>query len=1308
MKKHFYISLILGLLFCVKGFAQKDLVISGGNSVSSYICNNAQVAVWGNNSSGRLGLSANAIPLNAPIYNTPQLIDQSAFDGGQISQVNSGSGGHFVALACNSGDVWAWGENSGQQVGPSSLGTVVTKPTRVCASPSIEAKYRDASGYLTNATVVYAGNSSSFAILDNGRLVAWGTNTNQAPLSDDTQHLQNGGQLGSGNTTTDSPCAVYVVTPSGPLENVVQIFAGDASTYALTANGTVYSWGSGNNGRLGRNALGTDNSSTDQGVYNFNDGYARPVLFAAGEPLTGMVAIACADAYAMALDASGHIWTWGNPWQGLGTLVDFGFQIAKPSRVLAGNTTGASNDGEFLLAKSIGGGQFFGLAVTVDGKPVIWGGGGCSEGGGGNSITGHTNRGLADYIRFGPAAANVHNDVVLINRGDFWGYYGRADGTMWAFGCGANGVLGIGSVANQGVAVRMDTYLPSGCGMRDFDPNVDISPKSLNICKSNFTSSGGIIVESGFSLSGPKTANYSIEWSYKAPGAAAFTKIKSKNTDLPGICPTGTQIVAADLSLTKAETLARGEGTYKVRVEYIGCNGGCEEIDPVEEEMVIYFFPQQFEAPDDLTFCGDSAEVHVNPKSPFTAADIAKKVYEWYPSMTATKAQALGITTGTGTKKIEVKDGTPKGDSIVVYVEEIGGSAGMFMKRNNAACQTTQKENYLNPGAINNQSWTGFTVTETVTITELKFLLTAWLYSPGSFTATVRFDIHRGSTVPVGGALGSLTAIHTTTATSEAAGLSVVTATGEVTLAPGNYVIGPANYNNGGVGGNGAKLFSTSCALSAGGNDDVSGSIIKHTGVGEGTNATPSPAARTMAFDIKFHTAQQFCDRIPVVIAPCPCDKPKKEEMRVPSPQMMCKDESITLESEKNVKPEESSSRFVFSWYEGTDTLAADRIAGPTATPAGVGGKLDLPLSWVAADTTIYTLKVNNTTQESCFDTIQVTVISLPVPELSSELTIDAVCSQDSTVAYTATSKTVGTTFSWRRAAVTGISNPTGSRTNGTISEKLINTTSGAITVTYEFTLKANGCENTQNVTVVVNPKPTVTEPDDQSLCAGNNTDEVKFTGTPATGVTYHWTNDKSGTTGIGLSDKGTGDIASFTAKNTGTTQVIANLTVTPVSTEGCTGIAKAFTITVEPEPVIKLESASTDAEVCQEEAITSIEYSYSGGATGADVTWNPSLPDGITVDKSVTGKITIKGTPTKDVVGGAYTYTITSTGQHASCAAADTTGKIQVNEIPDKLVGSQLTIDLLRGSLPEPESMDGRIEGSPSTNTILWYATAS
>jgi len=91
-------------------------------------------------------------------------------------------------------------------------------------------------------------------------------------------------------------------------------------------------------------------------------------------------------------------------------------------------------------------------------------------------------------------------------------------------------------------------------------------------------------------------------------------------------------------------------------------------------------------------------------------------------------------------------------------------------------------------------------------------------------------------------------------------------------------------------------------------------------------------------------------------------------------------------------------------------------------------------------------------------------------------------------------------------------------------------------------TLSSTGAANqTVAVTGIVNALPTVNTIANQVIVAGNATTVVNFTGT---GNTFTWTND---TPGIGLAASGSGDIASFTAVNTGANPVIATVTVTPL-----------------------------------------------------------------------------------------------------------------------------------------------------------------
>lgn len=106
-----------------------------------------------------------------------------------------------------------------------------------------------------------------------------------------------------------------------------------------------------------------------------------------------------------------------------------------------------------------------------------------------------------------------------------------------------------------------------------------------------------------------------------------------------------------------------------------------------------------------------------------------------------------------------------------------------------------------------------------------------------------------------------------------------------------------------------------------------------------------------------------------------------------------------------------------------------------------------------------------------CYDDKSVTVTVKPTPTLSSAQSLPAICTTTA-VNYVPTSLTSNTSFSWTRATVAGISNAAITvPVSGPINETLTNTTLNPVTVTYSYTLNANGCSNTQNVSIVINPK---------------------------------------------------------------------------------------------------------------------------------------------------------------------------------------------------------------------------------------------
>lgn len=132
------------------------------------------------------------------------------------------------------------------------------------------------------------------------------------------------------------------------------------------------------------------------------------------------------------------------------------------------------------------------------------------------------------------------------------------------------------------------------------------------------------------------------------------------------------------------------------------------------------------------------------------------------------------------------------------------------------------------------------------------------------------------------------------------------------------------------------------------------------------------------------------------------------------------------------------------------------------------------------------------------------------VPSLSSAL-VNSVCS-GTAFTYTPTSSTVGATWTWTRAAVTGVSNAAiTTAQSANPNEVLNNTTSAPVTVTYLYNVTGDGCTNPVNVAVTVNPKPTAGFTGSPvSGCA--LPDSITFTNTTIAGTTYLWTFGDGGT----------------------------------------------------------------------------------------------------------------------------------------------------------------------------------------------------
>ncbi|WP_188495864.1 DUF7507 domain-containing protein, partial [Flavobacterium palustre] len=218
------------------------------------------------------------------------------------------------------------------------------------------------------------------------------------------------------------------------------------------------------------------------------------------------------------------------------------------------------------------------------------------------------------------------------------------------------------------------------------------------------------------------------------------------------------------------------------------------------------------------------------------------------------------------------------------------------------------------------------------------------------------------------------------------------------------------------------------------------------------------------------------------------------------------------------------------------------------------------------AGTVQYLVTPTATTGSCAGATFTITVTVNPTPVLTSTLTPEAICSATS-FSYSATSSTAGSTFSWTRAAVTGISNIAGSGTNGLINEVLINTTSNPIVVTYVVTSTANSCSNSQNVMVTVNAVPTITTATTAtSVCFSANAQSTTLTHntTSATPTLYSivW-NSSPANSFAAVTDAALTESPISINIPAGTIAGTYTGTITVKNANGCVSTGTTFTVTV-------------------------------------------------------------------------------------------------------------------------------------------------
>jgi alpha-tubulin suppressor-like RCC1 family protein len=207
----------------------------------------------------------------------------------------------------------------------------------------------------------------------------------------------NCGLLGTGDSTTwTSP----VQTISGGT-NWKSVSCGEFHTMALKTDGTLWMWGSNNNGRLGINSFTGDNDPANN--------RSSPVQIAGGG--TNWKQISAGGSHSTALKTDGTLWTWGN--SSSGQLGD-GTNVQKSSPIQVPGTTW----------KFVSAGNYHTSAIKTDG--TLWGWGYNYAGILGDGTT--TDR--SSPVQTVAAGTNWK----IVSSGLFSTSAIKTDGTLWCWG----------------------------------------------------------------------------------------------------------------------------------------------------------------------------------------------------------------------------------------------------------------------------------------------------------------------------------------------------------------------------------------------------------------------------------------------------------------------------------------------------------------------------------------------------------------------------------------------------------------------------------------------------------------------------------------------------------------------------------------------------------------------------------------------------------------------------------------------------------------------------------------------------------
>lgn len=224
------------------------------------------------------------------------------------------------------------------------------------------------------------------------------------------------GEVGNGTSGNNVQRPVHVLQTGGTvLTGVTGITAGTWHSAALKSDGTVWTWGFNRYGQLG------DGTMTDQSR-------AVQVITSAGVPLTDVKRVQAAGQETFVIKNDGTLWGFGIS----GTLAGTDNSSNRAVQIKA------SANAYLTSVKDVAGSQYHVLALKEDGTVWAWGYGG--YGALGNGSTKDT-----EYpVQVKMSSGDFLTDVVDVASNDIASFALKSDGTVWSWGNNLYGNLGNG------------------------------------------------------------------------------------------------------------------------------------------------------------------------------------------------------------------------------------------------------------------------------------------------------------------------------------------------------------------------------------------------------------------------------------------------------------------------------------------------------------------------------------------------------------------------------------------------------------------------------------------------------------------------------------------------------------------------------------------------------------------------------------------------------------------------------------------------------------------------------------------------